>query len=162
MAEEETQEKGSHEATTSSVFSSEQLDQLYKLLSISQTGQSLPNVPIASLAHKGNFLSTLNTMSQFKTPWIIDSGPSDHMIDSYSLFSSYSPCVGNLKVKITNESLSSVAGKGTIKISDSLTLESALHVPKLSYNFLSISQLTKKFNYSTKFFPTHCVFEDLS
>ena len=84
------------------------------------------------------------------------------MIESYSLFSSYLPCGSNLKVKIADGSLSSVAGKGSIKIFDSLTLESVLHVPKLSYNLLSISQLMKNSNCSAKFFLTHCVFQDLS
>ena len=64
-------------------------------------GQSFISiVPTALLAHKGNFLSALNTTSRFKTPWIIDSRASDHMTDSYSLFSSYLSYAGNLKVKI--------------------------------------------------------------
>ena len=59
-------------------------------------------------------------MSQ-TTPWIIDSGASDHMTDAHHLFSTYSPYVGNLKAKIANGTLSSVAGKGSIRISESIT-----------------------------------------
>ena len=102
------------------------------------SGQSSTNVPSSSLAHKGNFLKALNTTSWHKT-WIIHSSASDHMIDSYHLFSSYSPCAGNLKVKITNGSLSSVAGKWSIQISDTIIPKSVIHVPKLSCNLLSIS-----------------------
>ena len=44
----------------------------------------------------------------------------------------------------------------------SITLNPVLHVPNLSCNLLSISQLTKRSNCSAKFLPSHCVFQDLS
>ena len=68
------------------------------------------------------------------TPWIIDFGASDHMTNAHHLFSTYSPCVGNLKVKIADGTLSPVAGKGSIRISESITLNPVLHVPNLSCN----------------------------
>ena len=95
-----------------------------------------------SLAHKGTFLIALSTTSHI-TPWIIDSSAFDHMTDAHHLFSTSSSCVGNLKVKIADGTLSSVAGKGSIRIFESITLNPVLHVPNLSYNLLSISQLTK-------------------
>ncbi|KAJ9675808.1 hypothetical protein PVL29_024651 [Vitis rotundifolia] len=70
--------------------------------------------------------------------------------------------VGNLKVKITDGTLSPVAGKGSIRISKSITLNPVLPVPNLSCNLLSISQLTKSSNSLAKFLPSHCVFQDLS
>ena len=73
------------------------------------------------------------------TPWIIDSGASDHMTDAHHLFSTYSPCVGNLKVKIADGVLLPIAGKGSIRISESITLNPVLHVPKVSCNLLSVS-----------------------
>ena len=84
------------------------------------------------------------------------------MTDSYHLFSSYTPCAGNLRVKITDGSLAPVAGKGSIQISDTITLEFVLHVPKLSCNLLSVNQLIKHSNCSAKFLSSHCVFQDLS
>ncbi|RVX03686.1 putative mitochondrial protein [Vitis vinifera] len=66
-----------------------------------------------SLAKKGTFLTALSTMSQ-TIPWIVDSGASDHMTDAHHLFSTYSPCAGNLKVKIADGTLSPVAGKGDL------------------------------------------------
>ena len=91
-----------------------------------------------SLAQKGTLLTALSTMSHI-TPWIIDSGASDHMTYAHHLFSAYSPCVGNLKVKIADGTLSSVASKESIRISKSITLNPVLHVPNLSCNLLSIS-----------------------
>jgi len=144
---------------TGSAFNSEQMEQLYKMFSGLQSS-SQTNNPSGSLAHKGNFLRALNSTTQSQTPWIIDSGASDHMTDSYHLFSSYSTCAGNLKVKIADGSLSTVVGNGSIQLSDTITLESVLHVPNLACNLLSISQLTKTSNCSAKFLPFHCVFQD--
>ncbi|RVW51120.1 hypothetical protein CK203_078125 [Vitis vinifera] len=47
--------------------------------------------------------------------------------DAHHLFSTYSPCAGNLKVKIADGTLSPVAGKGSIRISESITLNPVLH-----------------------------------
>ena len=49
-----------------------------------------------------------------KAPWIIDLGASDHMIGTFQLFSSYTPCSNNLRVKIANGSLSIVVGSNKI------------------------------------------------
>ena len=124
------------------------------------SSQSFITLSSGFLAQKGTFLTTLNTISH-STPWIIDFGASDHMTDGHNLFSTYSPCAGNLKVKIADGTLSPVASKGSIRISESITLNPTLHVPNLSCNLLSISQLTKKSNCLAKFLPSHCVFQDL-
>ena len=131
---------------------------LYELFSNFQvSGRSFTTLSSGSLAHKVTFLTTLSTMSHI-TPWIIDSSAFDHMIDAYHLFSTYSPCAGNLKVKIADGTLSPVVGKGSIRISKSITLNPVLHVFNSSCNLLSISQLTKQSNCSAKFLSSHCVF----
>ena len=84
------------------------------------------------------------------------------MTNAHHLFSTYSPCVGNLKVKIADGTLSPIAGKGSIRIYESITLNPVLHVPNLSCNLLSNSQLTKQSNCLAKFLPSHCVVKDLS
>ena len=78
-------------------------------------------------------------------------GNAHHMTNAHHLFSTYSPCVGNLKVKITDGTLSPIAGKGSICIYESITLNPIRHVPNLSCNLLSNSQLTKQSNCLAKF-----------
>ena len=147
-----------HQSISSVGFNSDQLVKLYELFSNFQaSGQSSTTLSSDSLAHKGTFPAALSTMSHI-TPWIIDSGASDHMTDAHHLFTTYSPCAGNLKVKIAYDTLSPIAGKGSIRISESITLNSFLHVPNLSCNLLSISQLTKQSNCSAKFLSSHYVF----
>ena len=84
----------------------------------------------ASLAQSGN-LST-SYLSHFNSaPWVIDSGVSNHMTSVSFLFNTYSPYFGNKKVWITNDSLSSIVGTGSVRISNNITLKSVLHVPNL-------------------------------
>ena len=58
------------------------------------------------------------------------------MTDAHNLFSTYSPCASNLKVKILDGTLSLVTGKESIRISESIILNPILHVPNLSCNLL--------------------------
>ena len=116
-------------------------------------------VTSASLAQTGN-LST-SYLSRFNSaPWVIDSSASDHMTSISSLFNTYSPCSGNKKVCIADGSLSSIARTGSVKISDTITLNSVLHVPNLSCNLLSVSKLSLDSNCSVVFSPTLCKFQE--
>jgi hypothetical protein len=109
----------------------EQLDRLYKIL------ESLS----CSIAPKGN--SALLCVSPSHA-WIVDSGASDHMTGDSTLFSSYSPCAGNHKIKIADGSFSAIAGKGSVVLSPSLTLKDVLHVPNLSCSLMSVSKLAQE------------------
>lgn len=51
-----------------------------------------------------------------------------------------------IKIIIADRSLSSFTGKGTIKLTDTISLHSILRVPNLVYNLLSISKLGKDSN----------------
>lgn len=64
------------------------------------------------------------------------------MAGSSYMFTTYFPCSGNHKVKIADGTLSSIAGKGSIVISSSITLHNVLHVPNLKRNPLSIGKIT--------------------
>ena len=119
------------------------------------------SLPFASIAHKGNFPRSFNVLTKDKTPWILDSGASYHMTGCPSLFSTYTPCVVNLKVKIVDGSLAIVAGKGLIILSRNLTLKSVLYVPSLTCNLLSISKLTHDQNCVAKFGSSSCQFQEL-
>lgn len=91
--------------TSSGLFNLEQLEQIYQLFSSFQTtGQPSPKGHSSSLAYKGNFLKALNTL-RYKNAWIVDSDASDHVTDAYNLFSSYSTCTRNIRVKIAYGSL---------------------------------------------------------
>ena len=129
-----------NEAETSP-FTTEQMEHLLALLKSNLTS----GTSSVSLAHTGNELYALSC--RFKsTPWIIDSGASDHMTNSSNMFESYSPCPGNKKVRIADGNFSPIAGKGLIKTSEGIDLKYVLHVPKLTCNLLSISKLSRDSN----------------
>ncbi|CAM8934312.1 unnamed protein product [Rhodiola kirilowii] len=82
------------------------------------------------------------------------------MTGTSQFFSSYTPCTGNKKVKMADDSFATIAGKGTVIITPSLTLKNVLHVPLLSYNLLFVSKLTLDHNCRVIFCPSGCEFQD--
>ena len=55
-----------------------------------------------------------------------------------------------------------MAGIGSVKLTDNITLFSVLHVPHLTYNLLSVRQLTRSRQCVALFTDVSCVFQDLS
>ena len=101
---------------------------------------STSSTPSVSVAHTGNELYALSCRLK-STPWIIDSKASDHMTNSSNKFESYSSCLGNKKVRITNGNFSPIVGIGLIKTSERIDLKSILHVPKLVISCLLANYL---------------------
>ncbi|KAA0057585.1 Beta-galactosidase [Cucumis melo var. makuwa] len=97
-----------------------------------------------------------------KNPWILDSGATDHLTGSSDHFISYAPCAGNEKIRIADGSLAPIAGKGKIVPFDGFALQNVLHVPKLSYNLLSISKITRELHCKAIFLPESVYFQDMS
>ena len=139
----------------------EQLEKLYKLLTQASSSGSITESSSSHLAQKGALLTALSGVTKEPEPWIIDSGATDHMTGCAKLFSSYTPRPGNVKVKIADGSLSTVAGTGSIEICPNIVHNSVLHVPKLSYNLISISKFTKDHNSIASFSQSFCDFQDL-
>ena len=113
------------------------------------------------LAQKGKFSIALTVSKKHSSPWIIDSGASDHMTGDATLLNEYNQCTNNSTVRIADGSSSQVKGIGLSRLSRDMILNSILHVPNLDCNLLSISKLTHDLNYVAKFFPYLCIFQDL-
>ncbi|KAG6486177.1 hypothetical protein ZIOFF_054747 [Zingiber officinale] len=79
-------------------------------------------------AHTGiHSLGLSVTGPSFYSPWVIDSGAIDHMTNVANSFISYSLSSGQEKVIIADGTKATVAGKGSIKLTDHFFLSSALH-----------------------------------
>ena len=134
------------------------MDHLLKLLKSNSGSLSTPNATIAQAGSKLNALSCHLPISH--TPWIIDSGASDHMTSFSHLFHTYTPCSGHKKVRIADGSYSPIAGNGLINLSKTISLKNVLHVPKLTCNLLSVSKLSRDSNCRVIFSKYHCVFQE--
>ena len=82
------------------------------------------------------------------------------MTGTCSFFSHYSSYLGDRLVKIVDGSFTYVASVGTIWLNDTFCLSNVLHVPLLSFNFLSISKVTTDRKCIVNFTPSSCVFQD--
>lgn len=125
--------------------------------------QFSPNTTSTSSPYPGNSHYGLAVSMPFNASdklWIIDSGASDHMTNNTAWFVSLShPHIKS--VKVANGLSTPVLGAGSVSLTPSLPLSSILHVPTLSHNLLSISQITKNLNCLDIFSPTFCLFQDL-
>ena len=119
--------------------------------------------PSSFFAQSGNTFSALNISKYLVSkPWIIDSRASNHMTNDLNCFHLYNHGSNIGKVTIADRSFVLIIGKGSVSVSSSLTLDSILHVPKISCNVLSINKVTKSWNSCVTFYPTHCIFQDLA
>ncbi|KAL0561562.1 hypothetical protein IC582_001996 [Cucumis melo] len=95
-------------------------------------------------------------------PWILDSGATNHLTSFSEHFVTYTSCAGNEKIQIADGSLAPITGKGQIVLFDGFSLQNVLHVPKLSYNLLSISKITRELHCKATFLPESVCFQDLN
>ena len=127
--------------TPTSSFTHAQLDHLTKLMATSTSSTSL-------MAPLGN--DTPSLVDASKSPWIIDSRASDHMIGSQHIFTSFVRCNASRSVKIVNGSSLNISSMGIVVLSPQLCLTNLLSISK----FAADKKLTALFTSST------CQFQD--
>lgn len=62
---------------------------------------------------------------------------------------------------VVDGSICNIIGSGTVRPTSSIILSSVLGLPKLAFNLMSVSMLTKDLNCYISFFLDHCLFRDL-
>ena len=95
-----------------------------------------------SIAHTGTSFASL-TQSSSHGSWVFDSGATDNITGNKSLFSSLSFPNPLPFVTLADGSRVSSHGVGTVKLFPSLTINNVFYVPRLPFNLLSISRLTR-------------------
>jgi len=80
-----------------------------------------------------------------------------------SYFSSYNVLSSNQHITVVNGSNTSITSCDNIHLQPSFPLKNVFHVPKLSYNLLSIHKITQDLDCVVIYiFHSHCVFNDLA
>lgn len=97
-----------------------------------------------------------NVSSKCVNVWVLDSGDTDHISCSLSLFDSYQS-VSNLKVKLPDGSCVNVTHTGTISLSPFLVLNDVFYIPSFSFNLISLSKLTSASGINVFFYDDCCV-----
>ena len=134
------------------------MDQLLKLL---KSNFGLLSTSHAFVAQAGSISKVVSChFPIYSTSWIIDLGASDHMKNFSHLFHTYNPCSGHEKIRIADDSYSTIPGKGLINLSKKISLKDVLHVPKLTCNLLLVSKLSKDSNFRVIFSKSYCFFQE--
>lgn len=105
--------------------------------------------------------SVLGSSSISSHPWLLDSGATHHVCCSLNSFQSLVLSV-NYDVTLPNGHTVSIAGTGSVRLSDHLTLENVLFVPEFHFNLVSVSALTHQHHYSVIFTSDYYVILDLT
>ena len=87
---------------------------------------------------------TLNTLSSHTTPWIIDSGATDHITCSLDCFYTYST-IAPVNIHLPNGSTVQSHISGSIKFTPDFIIHNVFFVPDFSFNLLSIPKLLYTF-----------------
>ena len=82
-------------------------------------------------------------ISPSHSPWILDSGASDHITGNKTLFSSLTTSGYLPRIVSANGSQTQSQGIGTVQILPTLLVKSVLYVPGCPFNLISISRLTR-------------------
>ena len=115
----------------------EQLQSLLALLPSSKpTASSLSSNIVTSYNAIANGIGNIFML------WVIDSGATDHIACSLTLFVSYYK-ITPVTVSLPNKATTLETCMGTVILSSTLTLHNVLYVPTFDVNLVSVQRLTK-------------------
>lgn len=77
---------------------------------------------------------------------MIDSGVTDHMTGNPNIFSNFRPHRTFFPITVVDGSTYNIMGSEITKPTSFITLSSVLSLPKLAFNLISVSKLTKYLN----------------
>ncbi|KAL8161679.1 hypothetical protein V2J09_013168 [Rumex salicifolius] len=90
--------------------------------------------------------------------WVIDSGATHHITLDLSLFDNYTVLPKAEFISMPDGSRKEIKHVGTVHLRGKFTIRNVLHVPKFSFNLISVTHLTKDLNFNLLFTPSQCLF----
>jgi hypothetical protein len=123
---------------------------------------SAPNTNLR-ITYVSCFTSThaLSFIASHTTPWIIDSGATDHISCSLNHFLSYDK-IPPVKINLPNGAFVFAHYSGIVQFSRHFVLYNVLYVPEFNFNLLSISKILSKFSHSLFFHGDSCTIQDVN
>ncbi|KAL9225388.1 hypothetical protein vseg_001321 [Gypsophila vaccaria] len=131
---------------------------------VNDVPSSSPASPMSLANFAGMIFSSVNSVHQHfgRFDWVVDSGASDHMTSHFSLLHNVITLCTPLKVALPDGSHKSVTTIGSLHLTPTLTIHNVLFLPDFQQNLLSVGKLLKHNGLTAIFFPTYCLFQDLS
>ncbi|KAK2366753.1 putative mitochondrial protein [Trifolium repens] len=143
-------------------FTQEQIQGIMSLLSTASVAASSQTTPVASTnlisSHHVNYVTTPGSPSH---PWIIDSGATDHISSSLSYFTTYRT-IKPIPINLPNGQQAITSIRGTIHLTNTITLFDVLYVPHFSFNIVSVTKLTNHSPCFVSFYDDHCLVQEMS
>ena len=122
-----------------------------QLGSLATRAHDTPIAPIATIATR---TPTAFHVRSGEPTWVLDSGANDHMTGESSIFSLPLILVTQ-SFSLADGSTSHISHNGDVFLSFDIMLSLVLHVPKFTFNLLSVSRLTKSLNCAIIFLSYH-------
>nr|GEU61051.1 hypothetical protein [Tanacetum cinerariifolium] len=94
--------------------------------------------------------------------WIINTSAFDNMCPHITLFKTTYLLKNPIVVHLPDGTTKIVKLVGHIQLTLTLLLVDVIYVPEFKFNLLSVGKLLNIQNYFAQFFPSYCVFQDLS
>ena len=119
-------------------------------------GESSSNshAPDPEVTHSANLAGKLCLLTCLKSPWVINSGATDHVSHDLSYFSSYEPL--NATILVSDGKRVDITHIGTIFLNNGITLSKVLYAPHFQFNLISVNKLCKDMNASMSFTHAEC------
>ncbi|KAG8635269.1 hypothetical protein MANES_16G017966v8 [Manihot esculenta] len=142
-------------------FTQEQIQQLLALiqpsdLAVSHTTNQVSTNNASVSIPTGNSVSlSCFSKSHF---WLLDTGATDHICFSLSLFSSYKR-IHPIHVKLPNGEQLISHFSGTISLNDDLCLTNVLYIPSFTFNLISVTKLIAALKCCLVFGNNYCLIQ---
>ena len=102
-----------------------------------------------------------NKIAYNEETWVLDTGATDHIIHSISLFTKITSSISSF-VHLPNGEKVLGTHIGTVQVTASLILKDVICVPAFSFNLISVSKFTKSLSCCLVFLSNYCCIQDLT
>ena len=142
------------------------VEQVLKALSIRQNEASSSSVSNSNLSNFAGIIPSNNAQSSYqsldKYTWIVDSGASEHMVNTDEYFFEKRKLNKIVHVGMPDGSVRQVKETGSVYLGPKLILRNVLYIPAFKHNLLSVARIIQQNKLKVMFSDEKCVFQDPS
>nr|KYP40999.1 Retrovirus-related Pol polyprotein from transposon TNT 1-94 [Cajanus cajan] len=134
-------------------------EQIQALLALLPSTAPTATTSVSNLVSSHGVSASPQSLGTLPSPWILDSGATDHIISSLSSFSCYKS-IQPIHVSLPNGQHSIAEFSGTVVLSPNISLYNVLYIPNFSVNLISVNKLTSSLSCTLCFSSDNCVIQE--